>query len=195
MKQQEFNQMFGDKIFSQMEKMIAKEVDIIHGRGNMRQRAYFAIWRRVIEQCAEKEQVINHLEKEANQREDSLNRYMDYQARPCPTCKKMECIEHCNFCGDAITYKKDDNLFLMNKKEWHDWRLGKLAPGKKPKHYPANLNHSPHLLCNFKNNKDYRQMVVAEERRLDLAWLEGTANGTKPKDAKQIARDNARVFI
>lgn len=191
----DFNQMFGEKIFSQMEKMIAREVDLAYGRGNMRQRAYFAIWRKVIEQCAEKEQVINHLEREADQRADTITGYLYNQARPCPTCKKMECIEHCNYCGGAITYKKDTNLFLMNKKEWHDWRSGKLAPGKKPKHYPANPNFSPHLLCNFRNNKDYRQMVIAEERRLELAWLEGSPNGTKPKDPKILARENARIFI
>lgn len=79
----------------------------------------------------------------------------------CVSCGHFRCFEHCNFgdCGAEIMWKKDGD-FLM-------------ADGDDYKHYPANPDGTPHLLCFLKAEMDpqtYHIRVIQEERNLGLRW-------------------------
>lgn len=79
----------------------------------------------------------------------------------CVRCGHYKCGKHCNFgdCGQDIMFYKD-GMYLMS--DFDDM-----------KHYPANTNGTPHLLCTFKDEMPYdewHQRVIAEERKLKLRW-------------------------
>ena len=79
----------------------------------------------------------------------------------CVKCGHYKCFEHCNFgdCGADIIFRKDGE-YLMS--DFDDY-----------KHYPANSDGTPHLLCFLKvemSRDDYHRRVIEEERKLKLRW-------------------------
>ena len=79
----------------------------------------------------------------------------------CVRCGHYRCFEHCNFgdCGADIIFKKDGQ-FLMS--DYDD-----------EKHYPANTDGTPHLLCFLQaemSPQDYHIRCIEEERKLQLRW-------------------------
>lgn len=79
----------------------------------------------------------------------------------CVRCGHYKCFKHCNFgdCGADIIFKKDGE-FLMS--DFDD-----------DKHYPANTDGTPHLLCFLRTElspQDYHIRCIEEERKLQLRW-------------------------
>lgn len=79
----------------------------------------------------------------------------------CVKCGIYKCFEHCNFgdCGADITFYRNGE-YLMS--DYDDY-----------KHYPANSDGTPHLLCTLRKElpyNEYHMRVVQEERKLKLRW-------------------------
>lgn len=79
----------------------------------------------------------------------------------CVNCGHYRCFKHCNFgdCGADIIFYRDGE-YLMS--DFDD-----------EKHYPANTDGSPHLLCFLRaelSPQDYHIRCIEEERKLKLRW-------------------------
>ena len=79
----------------------------------------------------------------------------------CVKCGHFRCFQHCNFgdCGADIMFKRDGE-YLMS--DFDDY-----------KHYPANTDGSPHLLCFLQkemSRDEYHRRAIEEERKLKLRW-------------------------